>query len=443
MISDKSCSNRADLRFFGEVQILCEILSRLPVKSLVRFKSVCSDWQWLIEKDSNFINLHLTHSKSTSLEKNDINSTSLLVFPLYINRSAERMFLFSAEEVVLFNHPPSGSSSAALVPGESLLSCRNIIDTDFRIPMGVRMLKPVNGLICFHNPCFGSVLIYNPSTRERTSWIKSIIEKEHESGICSHGFGFDPTTREHKVVCINVISRITTSVNDPAVVSYVKEFVCEVLTVGENKWRKIDEVPSHTFRMSAYVNGYIYWIGNIKSAFTKAEVILGFDVGSEKFNRVIKIPNFMLDLWNIGSTRLSKELVEVDGHLAIIDIEEDSWINLWIYNDDEDTCNSNVNACDGNWIKEAIPMPCAWDGKGYLAFEHIPGTDLIILKSFPKPIELECLYFYSRDKKKYYGKQVEFITTNNASSNRTRLPDRGYHITSFFQTLLRVEAKTW
>ncbi|KAI3903152.1 hypothetical protein MKW98_031806, partial [Papaver atlanticum] len=58
------------------------------------------------------------------------------------------------------------------------------------------------------------------------------------------------------------------------------------------------------------------------------------------------------------STWLVKELVEVDGHVTIIDKEGDSWINLWIYDDDDDdTSNSNVNACDGNWIKEAIPMP--------------------------------------------------------------------------------------
>ncbi|KAI3951233.1 hypothetical protein MKW92_050425, partial [Papaver armeniacum] len=42
--------------------VLCDILSRLPVKSLMRFKCVSKSWCSLI-KDPYFIDLHFSRSK--------------------------------------------------------------------------------------------------------------------------------------------------------------------------------------------------------------------------------------------------------------------------------------------------------------------------------------------------------------------------------------------
>ncbi|KAI3940768.1 hypothetical protein MKW98_030087 [Papaver atlanticum] len=44
--------------------IVSEIISRLPVKSLMRFKCVSKHWLYMIEEDSYFIDLHLTRSKA-------------------------------------------------------------------------------------------------------------------------------------------------------------------------------------------------------------------------------------------------------------------------------------------------------------------------------------------------------------------------------------------
>ncbi|KAI3979580.1 hypothetical protein MKX01_001772 [Papaver californicum] len=427
MVSIQSCSGGSGLSCFGEVAILCDILSRLPIKSLMRFKLVCTDWQFL------------------------------LVFPLHKARcvgAETRIMLFSGEEE---------DQNIISSSGDLLLSCRNIIDTDFCIPAGVEMLKPVNGLVCFEHDLYGSVLIYNPSTRQRTCWIKTNIEIEkveyftemakiddsEQSKLWSryYGFGFDPITSEHKVVCVNKITICTMS--SANVVSYVqKEIICEVLTVGENRWRKIDEVPPYMVASSVYVNGYIYWLGYKKSSYTQSDVILGFNVGSEKFDRVIKIPYLMLDLWCFKknkrvSTWLVSELVETDGRLTIVDREGDRWINLWIYNDDDDNGNSIVIVGDCNWTKQKIPMPYVWDGQGCLDLEHIAGTDILIVKDIPKPLELEFCFYYDREKKEYCRKQVEFIRSTKVSSSPycSRCPNRGYVVTSFVQTLLPVHTK--
>ncbi|KAI3912145.1 hypothetical protein MKW92_037354 [Papaver armeniacum] len=360
--------------------------------------------------------------------------------------------LFSGEEEKDENRSSSG---AAVVPHDLLLSCCNIIDTDFRVPIGVEILKPVNGLVCFVNHLSGSVLVYNPSTRQRTCWIKTNIQIEKEEysrdskvEVRGHtyenkewspfyGFGFDPLTKEHKVVCVNKIYTCKVFANEFC--SNV-EIIYEVLTVGENRWRTIDEVLRWcNGGISVYVNGYIYWMGC--QSYFQPNDILGFDVGSEKFDRVIKIPNFMLDLWSYEknkrvSTLAVYELVVIDGHLAIIDREGDRWVNLWIYNENDG------NGGDCNWTKQEMAMPYVWDGTGCLALEHIAGTDILMVKGSPKP--LEYCFYYNREKKEYCRKQVKFIRSTNACSSPycSRCPDLGYKVTSFFQTLLPVQTKT-
>ncbi|CAN1165740.1 hypothetical protein LINPERPRIM_LOCUS33905 [Linum perenne] len=44
--------------------VVFQILSRLPVNTLMRFKSVCKSWKSIIVQDFHFMNLHYTHSKA-------------------------------------------------------------------------------------------------------------------------------------------------------------------------------------------------------------------------------------------------------------------------------------------------------------------------------------------------------------------------------------------
>ncbi|CAN1856366.1 hypothetical protein LINPERHAP1_LOCUS42058 [Linum perenne] len=59
---DKSCL------IVDDDLVVIQILSRLPVKSLMRFKSVCKSWKLIIEQDLNFMNLHYTHSEARPVD---------------------------------------------------------------------------------------------------------------------------------------------------------------------------------------------------------------------------------------------------------------------------------------------------------------------------------------------------------------------------------------
>ncbi|KAI3850428.1 hypothetical protein MKW92_036690 [Papaver armeniacum] len=65
--------------------VMVEILSRLPVKSLLRFKSVCKHWLYLIKQDKYLIDLHSNHSKSrpSLICINPLQEKGVLALPLW------------------------------------------------------------------------------------------------------------------------------------------------------------------------------------------------------------------------------------------------------------------------------------------------------------------------------------------------------------------------
>ncbi|KAI3941505.1 hypothetical protein MKW92_037909 [Papaver armeniacum] len=180
------------------------------------------------------------------------------------------------------------------------------------------ILKPLNGLICFVNRRQASVGILNPSTRESTWGISSSLykdksydfAKENERGLWvpTYFFGFDPATKRHKVLC-------TWSVrNNPRI------NICEVLTVGENNWRRIDTEMSFDGRVkvSVYADGFIYW-GYYSTGVPK--FLNAFDVGREKF-KVIKVPRKIREKCMNPPERQHfdsiNSLIEFGGHVALL-----------------------------------------------------------------------------------------------------------------------------
>ncbi|KAI3959408.1 hypothetical protein MKW98_018998 [Papaver atlanticum] len=206
---------------------LCEILVRLPVKSLLQVKCVCKHWRSLV-RDPYFVGLHCNRSKACP---------KLLIF---VCRPLSLLF------------------SVDLFEGGVLLDQMKLELPYEHNPH--RILNLVNGLGCFvHSK--GTVLIYNPCTGDKTSWIESRVLKENNRvNRPFYGFGFDSKTKEHKVVCVwhsDDTSGYETGAID----------VCEVLTVGQNTWRMIDDVPPYkAYGESVYVNGVVYWLSTYNYA---------------------------------------------------------------------------------------------------------------------------------------------------------------------------------
>ncbi|KAI3915855.1 hypothetical protein MKX01_026493, partial [Papaver californicum] len=156
----------------GEEGVVCdefitlEILSRLPVKSLMRFKCVCKRWKSIIHKDQFFIDLHLSRSITTTPTRR--TSFLLVGKPATHRRSSGRMYLLSAEFL-----PPSNEEEGYLEVGTTFLW-----EPPFLENYLAYATCSLNGLICFMDTLYCRACLYNSSTRESTPWIKSIIKQE-------------------------------------------------------------------------------------------------------------------------------------------------------------------------------------------------------------------------------------------------------------------------
>ncbi|KAI3861182.1 hypothetical protein MKW92_015054 [Papaver armeniacum] len=298
--------------------VMLEILSRLPVKSLMRFKSVCKHWLYLIKQDQHLIDLHFHHSKScptliyiNPLQEKGIYRTS---YDPGFDESKTLCQSISCAEIV------KGSGSEDDV--ESIISKVRI--TDDKWFLYNKVLGPVNGLVCFVDTKTYAVRVYNASTRESTPWVGSTLLAEENDKLIKnedntieikthhppiYHFGFDPEKKEYKVFCFWRLSARPQghrrhSLQRPDYARW------EVLTLGrDTKWRKINMVPNEnnkliitevlspydTGKQPVYADGTLYWRNKVYSAaqWSDPDVIVALDVGSEKF-RVIPIPNYIL-----------------------------------------------------------------------------------------------------------------------------------------------------
>ncbi|XP_026430321.1 putative F-box protein At4g38870 [Papaver somniferum] len=175
--------------------VLCDILSRLPVKSLMRFKCVSKRWCSLI-KDPYFIDLHFSRSK--------LLGRPLFIIPPPKRRSKKRIVagIRCKGYTVCFKLADllSEVTGRAILTIHSIRTLKSFHYTD--------IVGAVNGLICFSNKPEDSVCVYSVSTREVAPWVKPTWRGNDISGgineVPTYRFGFDPATKHYKIICITM-----------------------------------------------------------------------------------------------------------------------------------------------------------------------------------------------------------------------------------------------
>jgi len=239
--------------------LITEILSRLPVKSLLRFRRVSKAWQSLIN-DPHFIKLHLKRS-----QQNTTNQTLVL----------RDCYLYSA------NFP---TLDRAAVIDHPLKSDR----------IGTALLGSCNGLLCLSNgeqEGEGTIL-YNPATRKHRELPFSSIEFPDSDFLllCErivYGFGYDHVHDDYKVVRIIQFFEQNPDLYDSEV---------KVYSLKTGSWRRIADFPreyylSYKRASGVYVNGYLHWVVARKPESDGTQLIVAFDLGSEEC-RVVPQPKY-------------------------------------------------------------------------------------------------------------------------------------------------------
>ncbi|KAK2985691.1 hypothetical protein RJ640_011919 [Escallonia rubra] len=234
--------------------IALNIISRLPVTSVIQFRFVCRAWHKL-SHDPLLIDLQLSQAAK--------DNPFLIFQGEYDHPIRNELYLVELpnrheEGRVLKVYPPFCDSTAEL----------NVVGS-------------CDGLLCIWDSYANAVYIYNPFTRNYRELPKSNQLPDQN---VDFGFGFDPKTNLYKVVkmvhCRIVYNRDGCSYSQSEV---------QVLSLGSNTWRSVGEVPYCLERRSSeapLVNGRLHWL--TRNHPPRIREIVSFDLADEKFRDVPK-----------------------------------------------------------------------------------------------------------------------------------------------------------
>ncbi|KAK4423685.1 F-box protein [Sesamum alatum] len=283
--------------------ILFEIFSRLPVKSLCRFRLVC---------------------------KFCCSLTSNPQFRAATRSRGRRRFFLSFSSALNWN-----CVLYSLTPGFHGVHVPEIADS-LADAAYCYYIRCINGLACFVRGDI--VVVCNLATDEKP------ILQPFPGGSCldrhSYFFCYDPETDKYKVLR-SVSSRIHGPVNDEVAKNY------KIFTVGVDiAWRDIYWPGLYQLgkSTSVCVNGVLFCSNFSVSSRVRDGVIAAFDVRSEYFDTV-KYPD------GLSSSRHSScHLIEAKGSVGIV-VLESCVIRLWI---------KEKGFVSGSWLEHRIEFPSQW-----------------------------------------------------------------------------------
>nr|ACH54089.1 SFBB16-alpha [Pyrus x bretschneideri] len=260
-----------------------EILSRLPPKSLMRFKCVRKSWCTIINSPS-FVAKHLSNTVD-----NKFSSFTCILF----NRSQVHVFADRSWKRDVF-----WSMINLSIESDEHNLHYDVEDLNIPFPMevqdNVQLYGYCNGIVCVI--AGENVLLCNPATREFKQLPDSSLLLPLPTGkfgletlFKGLGFGYDCKTKEYKVV--RIIENCDCEYSEGKESYYERillPYTAEVYTTAANSWKEIKiDTSSDTdpycipYSCSVYLKGFCYWFAN-----DNGEYIFSFDLSDEIFHRI-------------------------------------------------------------------------------------------------------------------------------------------------------------
>ncbi|KAH9621519.1 hypothetical protein KSS87_002326 [Heliosperma pusillum] len=295
-------------------EIIAEILSRLPVKPLCRFKSVSKPWNSLINSP-NFIKLHLS---KTLISVNHHQNPNLIFSSFSISTAAiAAIFRFTELHHPLLHFP---DCLAVTLLG----SCN-----------GVVCISPFDkAYACLYNPIIGTHRLLPPTPsrfpelNRKTMFLSKFYPKP-EKHVFVYGFGYDSVTDDYKL--LRILEFYRNSV-------FVGSEVC-LYSLKNNSWKYIDVVGNAYVKCAglqncdgALFNECLYFVvndGNIRP------FVRCFNLKTETFS-IMELPNFdenfdmfFFGLGQVGgclSLSLNYQSVDYDALRGFRLVRTDFWI---------------------------------------------------------------------------------------------------------------------
>ncbi|KAG5588570.1 hypothetical protein H5410_049004 [Solanum commersonii] len=275
--------------------LIIEILSRLPVKSLLQYRSVSKYWLDLISTPK-FIKSHL--SLSTSNKENThhrlMMRLSRFTKPLYNQCSFRSLLYDSVTET-----------------------------SDLNIPMiknhyeNFHILGSVNGLIL-------GLFLWNPSIRKYKKLPSPSFETRRSyASDYSYCFIYDEFCDDYKVVVILFDFKHANSIR----------LEVKIYCLMSNSWRRVDNSCPPTglyFNVSGkFVNGKLYWatnpVGHEYKTMNDGWNIISFDLTDEKWGKAEK-PTF-------GEGDIDSQLEVLGSNLSVFCYNKRRYVSVWVMNE--------------------------------------------------------------------------------------------------------------
>ncbi|GAU30041.1 hypothetical protein TSUD_332100 [Trifolium subterraneum] len=258
--------------------LIAEVLSFLPVKSLILFSSVCKSWKTLIY-DPTFVKLHLKRSPTTNplftLTTHHVPRTPhgyyYSVVPYSISRLIENSSFNLSVDPYYCLEDKECSSIVGTCNGLICLSHYSHIDRQYNKEFWLRLWNPATRTI---SPKFGYF---------------------RHSHVFEFKFGYDYSTGKYKVVAFRY------DINQK---SHVR-----ILSFGDNVWRDIEGLPAVPVHLhwnqqeyaaicAVYLSGSLNWLAiinindindineyNYKDITVGQFVIVSLDLETETYNQ--------------------------------------------------------------------------------------------------------------------------------------------------------------
>ncbi|WMV15600.1 hypothetical protein MTR67_008985 [Solanum verrucosum] len=276
--------------FYFPREIISNILSRLPVKTLLRFRCVSKQWRNLISKP-DFIASHFRHSSSSQF-----SGSSILI--------GSRHHESNHHVVSLYNPPES------------------VVQVDSPFPCffpNMYIVGPCNGFICLFNPPWGELItLWNPAMRKyKMVELTDSLPRQGLHFLASIGMAFDFQQNDLlilRIFCVGIMYAVPNHV--------------EMYSSKSGKWKKLkNEMIFHIleFTCNVIVKGVAYWLVCMPDKFGSRAVFVRFDVGKLVFE---KLPS-------IGRCKKHQYLVELEGSLCMLDWDhkDDCHMDVWVMDD--------------------------------------------------------------------------------------------------------------
>ncbi|PON58760.1 F-box domain containing protein [Trema orientale] len=268
------------------------ILTRLPVKDLLRYRCVSKPWCSLID-GPDFIKMHLNHSVGTS-------SNLSLIRGYRVLHSVDLDTLDSAVRLT----PP------------------------INVGNEIKILGCCNGLVALANSS-GVMALWNPSTRKHKKVPVSDPNYEVPFGVFDSemvGFGYDPLNDDYKLLRVIHYIRIDSD-------SFQSEV--KVYSLKSNTWKRVGDFPYQGYKkygIGVFASNSLHWMVARDHQYQPSFSIAAFDLVTEEY-RKISLPDKKVS-WD---DKFYTKLAELGGWLCVVSIyvddekaEASNYVDIWV-----------------------------------------------------------------------------------------------------------------